>query len=192
MPIGMLVRRVGEALLPAHEPARRALLGLPPGRLLRASISRPRSRKQHGRVFAAIDEAVRHWPDSHDLAPEDAEHLRAWLLCKVGHVETPFIDVPVPDKADPITIALQVAHHMEAARRRNKYAFARPGRQRIRIYVPATINWDDVDQPTFAPVAQAIFEEIETVLGVTVEKLLEERQARARSAAEAAEEMEAA
>lgn len=142
MPVALFVRRVGDALVPVNDDAKAALATLPPGRMMRAAVSKPRSKKQHGRVFAAIDEAFRNWPFTHEFNPEDAAHLRAWLLCRVGHVEKPMIDVDVPDGSNPIAVAMQVAHHMEAAKRRGKYAFARPGNSRIRIFVPDTINWE--------------------------------------------------
>jgi hypothetical protein len=188
MPVALFVRRVGETLIPVNPEARDSLLTLPEGRLMRASVSKPRSKKQHGRVFAAIDEAFRHWPSGHELEPHDTNHLRAWLLCKIGHVEKPFFDVLVPDRADPATIAMQVVHHINLAHRRGKWAFARQGIGKIRIFIPETINWEDIDQPTFAPIAQAIFEEIENTLGTTIEKLFEARSERARTAAEVAAE----
>lgn len=190
MPIAIMMRRSGEVLLPLNRDGAKALLTLPENRPLRANVNLPRSKVQHGRFFAAIDEAMHHWPELHEFQPEGEGHLRAWLLCRVGHVQKPFDEIPVPDGTDPGVVAAIVVRLIGRVKDEGKWAFPRVGTGRIRIYVPATINWDDVDQKAFAPVAQAVFEEIENILGVTVDQLLEERSQRARTKDQ--EELEAA
>lgn len=181
MPIAIMMRRSGEVLLPLNRDGAKAMLTLPENRPLRCAVNKPRSKVQHGRFFAAIDEAIRHWPEQFEFQPDGESHLRAWLLCRIGHVQKPFDEIPVPAGTNPAVVAEIVVRLISRVKAEGKWAFARPGKDRIRIYVPATINWDEVDQAMFAPVAQAVFEEIESIVGVTVDAMLEERSKRGRT-----------
>jgi hypothetical protein len=47
--------------------------------------SKQRSSPQHRRFFKLINVAYHHWPEYTEFSPDNAEHLRAWLLCKSKH-----------------------------------------------------------------------------------------------------------
>jgi len=150
----------------------------------------PRSRRQDGRFFAALHEVVSqgHWPESHDFQPVDAEHLRAWLLVKVGHVEKPFDEFLVPDGVDPMPMALAIINLVERVKGKGRWAFPSPRPGAIRVYVPKTMNWQDVDKVEFQPLVQAMCETVEQAIGTTIDQILYERSQRARTMREALEE----
>ena len=180
MPINLLMRKVGRTLLPARKDDDLAFEKLIQGRIYKINIHLPRSKKQHGRFFAAIEEAFMHWPATHEFQPENAEHLRAWLLCSAGHVE-PVFDVSLTD--DLSSAISMVVATVERRRAEKKFVFPRYRMERgqavaVRLYVAATVNHKEVDQPTFAPVAQSVFEIIENIIGVPIEAMFAAREAR--------------
>lgn len=48
-------------------------------------MTKPRSIDQHNRFFALVAALYDNWPERHPFQPDNAEHLRAWLLVKAGH-----------------------------------------------------------------------------------------------------------
>lgn len=133
-----------------------------------------RSRQHHNRLFGLIDVAAYHWPSDHEFQPEnDPEYLRAWLVCKAGYSERK--DVSIGETA-ATAAALQAA-----IRWAGPHAFIRPHPSggSVAVYRPVSLKWSKLGQADFAPLAQAVQEIIETVIGVPAEELLQAHEAAA-------------
>lgn len=124
-----------------------------------------RSPEHHKRFFAVIAAAYQHWPESHDFQPANAEHLRAWLLCKAKwcNVQTGTVDSFISG-----------SHKTEAG-----FSFRFRAGTLVHEYRPKSINWEKMDQRTFSPIAQAVDEIIEAEIGVPTDRLLRETEAAA-------------
>lgn len=176
MTIALLMTRVGQTLIPARPRDHTVFVAeAKEGEAYRVRLLKPRSANQHRLFFAAIREARYHWPHDHEFQPEDEHHLRAWLLCKVGHHEPP---IDIQYAGDPQTAAQAIVAIVNAVRDRKKHCFHRVGASVVRVFVPRTLRHDEVDQKEFAPVAQAVFDIIQGVVGVDPMALVKAGEAR--------------
>jgi hypothetical protein len=171
------MRRLGRALLPIGAVDEGRILELPDGMPLSVKVSRPRSRKVHATFFQVIKEALAYWPPNHEPypGPNEEDKLRAWLLCRTGQHESydfPLTGIKVSDKA----IIMTMERLIEKLRNEDRYAFVRQGRvdgdPALRVFVPLSIRWDDVDETEFRPIKDAVFAEIEHIIGCEVKHLL--------------------
>lgn len=171
------MRRKGSTLIPVGAADEERIRLLPEMMPVGVRISRPRSRKVHATFFQVIEEAVREWPAGAEPypAPGDEEMLRAWLLCRVKQCHTydfPLTGDPVIDAA----MSASVVKLIESVRADDKFAFVREGRIKdhptIRVFVPKSINWDEVDELEFRPIKDRVFGEIEHVLKCPIDHLL--------------------
>ncbi len=128
-----------------------------------------RSSEDHRRFFALVNAAFTHWPEQHEFRPDNAEHLRAWLLCKAGHRKTTMIETDEP--------AATVAAIEAAFRASDTYAFVRPYGDGVAVYSPKSLRFDKTDQKAFNAVRDEVSSIIESVIGVTAEQLLREKAA---------------
>ncbi len=124
-----------------------------------------RSPEHHARFFAVIAAAYHHWPDAHDFQPANAEHLRAWLLCKAKH-------------CDVMTSAPE-AFLRGSFKHAGGFCFRYVSGGLVHEYTPRTINWEKMDQRAFSPIAQAVDEIIEAEIGIPTDRLLKETEAAA-------------
>ena len=128
-----------------------------------------RSSEDHRRFFALVNAAFTHWPEQHEFRPDNAEHLRAWLLCKAGHRKTTMIET---DEPAATVVAIEAAF-----RAADTYAFVRPYGDGVAIYSPKSLRFDKTDQKAFNAVRDEVSSIIESVIGVTAEQLLREKAA---------------
>jgi len=135
----------------------------------RCPLSQQRSSDDHRRFFALVNAAFTHWPEQHDFKPDNAEHLRAWLLCKAGYRKTTMIETDEP--------AATVASIEAAFRAADTYAFVRPYGDGVAVYSPKSLRFDKTDQKAFNAVRDEVSSIIESVIGVTAEQLLREKAA---------------
>lgn len=123
--------------------------------------------KHRGFFFKAIAAAFENWPENAEFQPATTEHLRAWLLIEAGRYST--VDV---EGAEAVTIAnMKVA----AALLGRPHAF-RMGRiaNGVRVYAPVSMAKDAVSKKEFDAIALDVYNIIEAVVGVGVERLVRE------------------
>ncbi len=135
----------------------------------RCPLSQQRSSDDHRRFFALVNAAFTHWPEQHDFKPDNAEHLRAWLLCKAGYRKTTMIET---DEPAATVVAIEAAF-----RAADTYAFVRPYGDGVAVYSPKSLRFDKTDQKAFNAVRDEVSSIIESVIGVTAEQLLREKAA---------------
>lgn len=173
MPSDLLVRRIGRSLLPANAAAEEAFGRIPQNVIVRADVRQPRRPKNHRHFFWILSLACHHWPHGHEPEPDgNTELLRAWLLAQTTARQT--VDFPVTHHGAVITL-------LDRSKRRGEYAFVRQGsatnretgeiEPTLRVFMPPTINWDEMDEATFAPTKQEAFAIIERVIGCTISDL---------------------
>lgn len=62
-----------------------------------------RSKEHHNFFFAVCATAYKNWPETHAFQPNNAEHLRAWMLVEIGWFQE--IDVNLTELAGAKAIA---------------------------------------------------------------------------------------
>ena len=143
----------------------------------RALQGKRRSLPHHRRFFGLIDAAFQNWNHDHEFQPDDAKHLRAYLLCRAGYRQSR--EVPVAYSDGNPALAKLTAIAVEAAlKEAGAYAFIRPHPDggSIAVYRAKSIKWSELPQKDFAPLAEAVEQIIEAELGVDAETLLREQE----------------
>lgn len=142
-----------------------------------ALLTRPRSEADHRRFFALIAAAYHQWPELHDFQPDDAEHLRAWLLCKAGYKDTAVFDLP--DTDDPVMLAQMMAFAEQLLDNAgdSRHTFGRWIGSTMYVHKARSIAWDKLSQKGFAPIREAIEDIVSYEIGVPADQLLREASA---------------
>lgn len=168
-----LARSDGKVLVPLV-PAE--LAKLPTGMILSVKVEQPRSPEHHRLFFAVIARAFESWPEAHEFEPGDAEHLRAWLLCKAGYrVSQTFSLGEVPEKQRELVVTT-IAAIVTQAMRGNGYAFVSPHKDGIAVHKPRSIAFEKLGQREFNALSEQVFGIVSQVLGVEVETLKKEAE----------------
>jgi hypothetical protein len=158
--IQLVLKRVGRTLMPTCAESEGELIKLPVNRPLRVRVFQQRSAKAHRLYFAAIRAAFENWPESYsDFQPDRPEHLRHWLQCKAGAEWRDIIDFPV--SAHAAVVAL-----IEKLRSEDRSAFVRAAGDKLRVFVPKSIAFDEMDEAAMLPLRDAVFAIIEEIVGV--------------------------
>jgi hypothetical protein len=134
----------------------------------------PRSVEQHRRFFGMIRKAHEQWPDQHDFQALNAEHLRAWLLCMVGHhhVETVQIDVT---KLSEFEVALMRAAYespYRASKKKVLYRFWRIRNGHAYVISPLSIAFEECKHEDVCKVMRQVDELVCEILGIEDTELL--------------------
>ena len=140
-------------------------------------LTKARSGPMHKRFFALIEAAFQHWSERSEFQPDDAEHLRKWLLCKANYRQS--TEIPVAYSEGNPTLTAETAIAIQAAlKEAGSHAFIRPHPDggSVVVYRARSIAWDKLDQKAFAPVAEAVEAVIEAELGVDADTLLKETE----------------
>ena len=134
-------------------------------------MSKPRSIDQHRRLFAVIAATFANWPERHPFQPQDAEHLRAWLLVKAKHstVKTFYLDGDAEEYARVIPII--------TASMMGKHSWARAQGNALHVAVPESIAFDKLEHSKFCAINDTVDEIIRAETGLDPEALLTERAA---------------
>jgi hypothetical protein len=132
-----------------------------------------RSPKQHNFYFAVVGAAFMNWPTCHGFAPQDETHLRHWLQVHVGHDDK----ISQENNGDILTMADFAGKVLDRARETKSSGFIEIGADNTLLArFPKSINWQEVTQAQFQPIAQKVFDLIEAEIGVPVEQLVFETE----------------
>lgn len=132
-------------------------------------LKKTRSGKAHRLYFKVIELAYKNWPENHDFQPSGPEHLRAWLQVRVGYAGRVGNMLPA-NLSDAVKLAdflTMLAHEI----RLHNFAFPTINNGTIEIVVPQSIAYSELDEKEFAPIRQAVFEEIEMQTGIPISDL---------------------
>lgn len=136
-------------------------------------MSKPRSIDQHRRFFSLMKAVYDQWPEAHRFQPDNAEHLRAWLLVRAGHhtVHTfsPDGDQDSFAKWVPVIIATMTGKH----------AWCRAHGSELHVCVPLSIAFDKLEHKAFCKLNDDVDEVIRLDTGLDPDKLLKEAEAAA-------------
>ena len=137
--------------------------------------SKARSPADHRRFFKLIGATYHHWPESSEFQPDNAEHLRAYLLCKAGYRDV--TTIPVEFGEDQPVLMRLVALAAEAAVKAAKgFAFIRPHGQALAVFFAKSIAWDKLDQKHFNKIRDAVEEVIEAETGMKPDDILKQTE----------------
>lgn len=132
-----------------------------------------RSTEQHRRFFAVVSAAFDHWPEAHKFRPDNAEHLRAWLLVKAKHSSIKTFHVAKSDVEEVARLFPIVAAVMT-----HRYCWCRPdGASAFAVCVPASIAFDKLDHEIFCRISADVEAVIEAETGMTPDDLLRASEA---------------
>lgn len=133
--------------------------------------AKDRSTPQHRRLFAAVRAAFFAWPDTSEFRPKNEEHLRHWLTVRAERFDvkqTARIESTDPDKLYALFCAFM--KHSED----NNLFLELDGNLLIEKKAHS-IAFEAMSQHDFNKLNEAIAEIIEIEVGVSVEKLLREK-----------------
>lgn len=129
---------------------------------------RTRSVAQHRRFFGLIGKAFQHWPHSHEFAPRDAEHLRAWLLVQAGYRDVP--QTIRCEDADPERLTAVLRASFQAAK---SSAFVECQGSKVYVVTPKSLKFEKLSHSQACAVMSVVDGIIEDVIGVPTDSLLE-------------------
>lgn len=128
-----------------------------------------RSNPDHARTFKMISLAYQNWPEDHDFQPQNAEHLRAWLICKAGpdwrNAQCTFL----PDGSREALFAI-----IRDVLKDNLKKFPILYRDGIAVISPKSMSFAAMSQSEFGRLRDAITDVIEHEIGCKVEDLMRE------------------
>lgn len=137
--------------------------------ICKSAITSVRSIQQHKRFFGLLRAAYFHYPETAEFQPESEEHLRAYLLVKIGHHTVHTIDIQNLN-ADNLTAIIQAA--LRAA---GSYAFVQPNGDHIQIFKPKSIAFDKLSSSAFNELNQKV-DEVYRELGLDPDTLVAETE----------------
>lgn len=130
-----------------------------------ATLGKPRSLKAHRYFFALIQRAFENWPDDETaFQPDSLDHLRAWLLVKAKHRTI----IAMEPGEEQVAFLIRL---LALTRASGGFAFPAEHNGQIVIATPKSISWSELDQPSFAPIAESVYRIIEDVLGTDLKTL---------------------
>lgn len=135
-------------------------------------MKKPRSVDQHRRFFGVIKAAFDNWPETHAFKPDNAEHLRAWLLVKAKHssIKTFFLGEA---EASEMARILPIV----AATMMNRYCWCRATDNAVAVCVPESIAFDKIEHSAFCAINDDVEAVIETETGMKADDLLKASEA---------------
>lgn len=139
--------------------------------------SRARSPQDHRRFFKLVHSTFHHWPEANAFTPDNAEHLRAFLLIKAGYRDVTII--PCPEYADAKTLQMITTAAAAALKASKTYAFIRPHAGGLAVFAPKSIAWDKLDQSGFNQIRDAVEAVIKQETGMDAQTILEQTEAAA-------------
>ena len=134
---------------------------------------KPRSGEQRRRFFAVVAGTYHQWPEAHAFQPDNAEHLRSWLLVKAKHCVINTFQLESDAEAAqfakliPIITALML----------KKHSWCRAKGDEIHVCVPLSISYEDCGHNLFTHICADVDEIIRTETGLDPEQILRERGA---------------
>lgn len=131
-----------------------------------------RSNADHNRLFAIIEAAFKHWPETSNFQPDNSEHLRSWLICKAGPEFRTVTTMEAPEADEALKERIQ-----ELVEDQNTHCGWR-GAVLYKVQ-PKSMKFEKLGQRAFGQLRDAICEVIEQEVGVPAEKLMRESEAAA-------------
>ena len=129
-----------------------------------------RSPDQLRRFFGVMAAAFQHWPEAHRFQPDNAEHLRAWLLVRAGHhtVKTFYLSEDATEYARVVPMVIATMLH--------KHAWCRARGNELHVSVPESIAFDKLGHHEFCKLNSDIDDIIKAELGIEADQLLRETE----------------
>lgn len=137
------------------------------------ALVKQRSVEQHRRLFALVKAAFMHWPEDHWFRPNDAEHLRKWLLVQAGHCDVTTIHIGPYAVSDALDI---VFRSFKAA---NEHPFTDIRGSVITLRVARSTAFDKLSHKEACKVYDDLGSVIEEEMGMSADRLLREAGAAA-------------
>jgi hypothetical protein len=131
-----------------------------------------RSPADHRRFFGCIKAAFMHWPEQHDFQPDDAEHLRAWLLCRAGYKTVTSLEFEDHWSDEMRSTLVELAESL--IRDAKSHAFVRPMGNVLYVFWPRSLKFEELGQKEFGQIREVVEEVIKCETGREASELLRE------------------
>lgn len=128
-----------------------------------------RSVDQHRRYFAMCKLAFDNWPEAHEFQPDNAEHLRKWLLKEAGHRTVTEVRV---SRTDPQSMKIARAAAEAAMDAVGDYCWVVPHNKKIYVVAAKSIAFEKCPHAEFLAVNEAVQTVLERELGVRIDDLM--------------------
>lgn len=138
-----------------------------------------RSDADHGMFWATINSACKNWPSEHPFQPsgvndkDRADNLYGWLLVEVGYADVGDIE---SHEIYAIDVGLRAARRTVKGKKLH-YWRMRETPTGWQLITPKSLDYKTAGKRQFEDVRSAVYEIIESVLGVPVETLKHEARA---------------
>lgn len=130
-------------------------------------IKDKRSRKEHNVLFGYIGLCCDNWPEQYDYQPanNDPEHLRGWVLIRIGHCRE--LVIPKIDKRSRGFLKVMAAFIADD----EKYfeTTIRDGIMRTLIARSIRTGKGGVDRKTYNRITNSVQEVLEPICGISIE-----------------------
>lgn len=130
-----------------------------------------RSDPHHRLLFAVIARAFDNWPEDEKFQPEDAEHLRSFLLIKAGHFQK--LDIRC-DNPDAISLEDQLRTIIQNVADKPPLLHTYPWG--VRLYWPKSISYSELGRAEFNTICERVFEVLSAKLRVDIKDLKREAE----------------
>jgi len=134
-------------------------------------VPHPRNYERHKALFGMLKPAFYYWPDPdvEPFRPNDAEHLRAWLLVKAGWRESEDLKISGTSSKYATIMAMAFLN-----RKREKTAVHfEELKDGIRVYWPKSVAYNKCSEDQFKKVLTSVTEIVEDIIGVSVKEMRE-------------------
>jgi hypothetical protein len=134
-------------------------------------VPHPRNYERHKALFGMLKPAFYYWPDPEvePFRPNDAEHLRAWLLVKAGWRESEDLRISGTSSKYATIMAMAFLN-----RKREKTAVHfEEMKDGIRVYWPKSVAYTKCSEDQFRRVLTNVTEIVEEIIGVDVKTMRE-------------------
>jgi hypothetical protein len=133
---------------------------------------RVRSPADHRRFFGVIRAAFMHWAEGHAFQPDDAEHLRAWLLCRAGYKTVTSLEFEDHWSDEMRSTLVELAENL--IRDAKSHAFVRPMGNVLYVFWPRSLKFEELGQKEFGHIREVVEEVIKCETRKEASELLRE------------------
>lgn len=125
----------------------------------------------HRAFFAFLSHAFDSWPEEHAFHATNAEHLRAWVLVSLGHIDPP-MTWTIANERERKTLMPFVTSLMAHEMRSGRYCWVQENGGKIEIVHPVSLAWKTMGQAKFAKISNDVAAFIKEVAGIDMDEWL--------------------
>jgi len=171
MPVNLFVKAVNKILIPSTDEDKAKLEKFEEGKAIKCALTVPRSNPHHNLVMAAIEEAFKNWPETHEQQFDTKDELRGWLLCKAGHCFKVTLEL---DSEEYAALAAQSLAEFIQQADGFRRIFFKSHKSKVAVFAPQSIKFDELDQKEFNKISQEISDILSAEINMSLDDFKKE------------------